>query len=332
MSPRAISVVVPSYFREGVLVDTIRSVQGLLGGTDEIVVVDQTPLHEPETRRAIAELSRSARIRWYRKNRASICEAMNAGALLARNEILLFLDDDVVPSPDLLEVYRELFEAPGAPHAVSGQILQPWHAGPVHEVSDFALGFDFAFSKPAKVVPISTGNFAVRRQVFLAAGGMDETFEGGAHRCDADLGYRLSRFTGQPSRFEPRASVRHLQAGGGTRAHGAKDSWASIGSAVGDHYLGLRWFGWAGAAKHSIWRLLRAPISRYSLRRPWLIPWLGLREVSALLRALILVGRGPARTVGILARYPELEEFGVGSQAEERRAVSASADPSSPGR
>jgi len=303
-----ISVVVPSFQRETVLVETARLVLEQLGEGDEILVVDQTARHQPETEAALAELARSGRLRWVRKARPSICEAMNVGVLLARGEIVVFLDDDVVPAPGLLEVYRSAFAESEDLHAVNGQVLQPWNDGSVDRVRDFELGFDFAYSERAEVVPALTCNFAVRREVFLMAGGMDETFEGGAHRCDADLGYRLRACTKRRVRFEPSASVRHLQAGGGTRAHGAKDSWASIGSAVGDHYLGLRWFGWRGALRHSLHRLVRAPINRRTLERPWLVPWLALRELVAFGRALARVRRGPARTVREVASYQDVVE------------------------
>ncbi len=307
MSAAAISVVIPSYRREGVLVETVRQLLAQLGEHDELVVVDQTPEHEAATESAIAEVLATERVRWYRKRRPSICEAMNVGVLLARNEVVLFLDDDVVPVPELLAVYRELFWGEAPPHAVNGQVLQPWHAAPCEAVADFELRFDFAFARSAKVVPMATGNCAVLREIFLAAGGMDESFVGGSYRCDADLGYRLRDLTGKPAHFEPAASVRHLQASGGTRAHGAKDSWASIGSAVGDHYLGLRWFGTRAALRHSIRRLVRAPLNRRTLSRPWLIPFLAAREVVAFRLALQLVRSGPARTIRPLESYRDLE-------------------------
>lgn len=309
MSPLGISVVVPSYRREAVLVETLRAVSRQLAEGDEVVVVDQTPGHEPATEEALAELCRSAAVRWYRKGRPSICEAMNVGALLARNEILHFLDDDVVPSPGLLETYRELFLRDEGLAAVNGQILQPFHPGPVDEVAGFELDFDYAYAKAAEIPGLVTCNAAVRRAVFLRAGGMDETYEGGAHRCDADLGFRLRAFTGRPARFEPRASVRHLQAGGGTRAHGLKDSWAAIDSAIGDYYFGLRWLGRRGALRHALDRLRRAPFNRRTLRRPWLVPSILTREAVAFLRATARVLRGPARTIRTLDRYADVAEW-----------------------
>ncbi|MDI9630041.1 MAG: glycosyltransferase family 2 protein [Acidobacteriota bacterium] len=306
MSLLPISVVIPSYRREEVLVETLDRVLAQCRGEDEVIVVDQTPEHEPATEAALHDLAEKGRVHWLRKSRPSICEAMNVGVLVARHPVVLFLDDDVVPAPGLLDVYRELFTQPDPPAVVNGQVLQPWHSGAVESVRSFGIDFDHAYARPAEILSVITGNCAVLRDAYLAAGGMDETFEGGAHRCDADLGYRMHAHTGRPARFEPRASVRHLAAGGGTRSHGAKDAWASIGSAVGDHYFGMRWLGRTGSLGHSLSRLRKAALNRTTLRRPWLVPVIVAREVVAWTRARRLVRRGPARTVRELAQYDDL--------------------------
>lgn len=301
-----ISVVIPSFRREAVLVETLGRVRALCREEDEIIVVDQTPQHEPATEEALRELAEEGRVRWLRKSRPSICEAMNVGVLVARHPVVLFLDDDVVPAPGLLDVYRELFTQPDPPAVVNGQVLQPWHSGPVESVRSFGVEFDHAYAKPAGILSLITCNCAVHRDTFLAAGGMDETFEGGAHRCDADLGYRMHAYTGRRAHFEPRATVRHLHSAGGTRAHGARDSWASIGSAIGDHYFGLRWLGQRSSLLHSLRRFRQVAVNRTTLRRPWLVPVIVAREVVAWTRARRLVRRGPARTVRELAQYDDL--------------------------
>src|SRR5258708_1107843 len=126
-----ISVVIPTYQREQVLIDTLNAVLGLLRGGDEVVVIDQTPCHEPRIDQALRKLAATGKVHWYRRRQPNICAAMNAGSRLARNEVLLFLDDDVVPDGSLLEAHRRALAGPDPPPAVCGQVLQPWHAGPV---------------------------------------------------------------------------------------------------------------------------------------------------------------------------------------------------------
>lgn len=301
----SLSVVIPTFMREDVLAETVRAVRDQLSPGDEILVIDQTPSHQAETTAALLELSADGRVRWVRKARPGIAEAMNVGALLAQGKILLYLDDDVVPDPELLKAHRRAFASDSGVVSTCGQILQPWNERPVDAVPDFEMGFDFAYDKEAEVAPVMAGNFGVRREAFLAAGGMDEVFAGGAHRCDAEMGYRLLARTGRRTRFVPAASLRHLLAPGGTRAHGHKDSWASIGSAVGDYYFGLRCLPFGGAMRHAAKRILRAPFNRNTARRPWLVVMILAREAVALGRAVRLAV-GPGRYVRALDAYLDL--------------------------
>lgn len=315
MCAPTISVVLPSYRREGVLVATVRSVLAQRGSGDEVIVVDQTPDHEPGTQAALEELSQRDGLRWVRKATPGICEAMNVGALVARGDILLFLDDDVVPTEGLLEAHRVAFTEPDAPPSACGQVLQPWNEGPVESIRDDAMGFDFAYSKRAEILPVMAGNFAVKRDVFIAAGGMDETFTGGAHRCDAEIGYRLAAFTGRRTRFVPEAGVRHLLSSGGTRAHGHKDTWAAIGSAMGDYYFGLRCLGRREALRHTLSRLSRAPLNRRTARRPWMVALLFVREIVALCRAVLRASGREQRYIRRLEDYRDVSGAGALSRS-----------------
>jgi GT2 family glycosyltransferase len=277
----AISVVIPTYRREQVLLDTLHLVLPLLQAGDELLVVDQTPQHEPAVEQRLYELAGSGAIRWFRRSKAHICAAMNAGAGLARGDILLFLDDDVIPAPSLLEVHRRTLAAPDAPPAVCGQVLQPWNEKPVERVSDFGVEFNAAYNQACDILSLMAGNFAIRRDMYLHVGGMDERFFGPCYRLETELSHRILRRIGRKGRFVPEASIRHLQAGGGSRAFGTKDTWKHIGGCVGDYYFALRSLPAWTALKHCGRRLLRAPINRETVKRPWLIPSLFLREMVA---------------------------------------------------
>jgi GT2 family glycosyltransferase len=281
MNP-VISVIIPTYQREQVLLDTLHRVLPLLQAGDELLVVDQTPRHEPGVEQRLHELAASGAIRWFRRDKPHICAAMNAGAGLARGDILLFLDDDVIPAACLLEVHRRTLTAAAAPPAVCGQVLQPWNDKPVEQVSDFGIEFDAAYNQACDILSLMAGNCAIRRDTYLHVGGMDERFFGPCYRLETELSHRLFRRTGRKVRFVPEASIRHLQAGGGgSRAFGTKDTWKHIGGSVGDYYFALRSLPAWAALKHCGRRLLRAPINRATVKRPWLIPSLFLRELVA---------------------------------------------------
>src|SRR5262245_45934748 len=147
----ALSIVVPTFCREKVLVATLGMVLDQMEAGDELLVIDQTPCHEPATEHVLAAWTQNGRLRWYRKLRPGQVEAMNLGALLACNEGLVFLDDDVQPHRGLLHSYRlALGERSGAP-AFCGQVLQPWHGRPLDDVSDFDLNFDPAYAHECDV-------------------------------------------------------------------------------------------------------------------------------------------------------------------------------------
>jgi GT2 family glycosyltransferase len=302
--------VIPSYQRESILIGTLESILAQCIGGDEVIVVDQTLRHEPETERRLSELNRKGEVRWVRKSKPSICEAMNLGAALARGELLVFLDDDARPFEDFLEAYRRLFALADAPLAACGQILQPWDEGPSDAPGGDAGNFNFASRHPGELVGVMAGNFAVRRSVFLEVGGMDEAFRGGAYRCDAEVGFRLLARTGRRVRFEPSAAVRHLHAEGGTRAHGHKDTWAAIESAIGDYYFGFRCLSPRQSFGHALRRLGRAPFNRNTASRPWLVVSVLAREGVAWVRAFARARRG-GRFIRLVDAYDDV--LGPGS-------------------
>lgn len=304
--PPSISVVLPTFKREHLLVDTVEAILLLLREGDEILVIDQTPVHNSETEEALRNWASCGRIRWFRKKKPSQGEAMNAGAWLASGEILLFLDDDIRPSSTLLEAHRAAHAKDPTVPAICGQVLQPWNEYPVPEVRNFELGFDSAYSKNAEIISLMAGNFSMRRPRFIEIGGMDENYRGSNYRNDAELAYRIVERSKRRITFVPEAAVRHLLALGGNRAFGAKDTWGNIGGSIGDYYFALRRLTLAAAIWHCLRRLVKEPVNRYTVRRPWLIPWLYVREIVAFARAAGRIAANPDNYIKPLDHYPDL--------------------------
>lgn len=303
----SISVVLPTYRREKILVDTIEALVPQLRPADEIVIVDQTPVHEEETVAALQRLTSDPRVRLVRKTTPNQAEAMNVAAWLARGDVLLFLDDDIIPSANLLDAHRAAFDSADPPPATCGQVLQPWNATPLDSVRDHDLGFNAAYGQRCEIVALMAGNFAMRRETFIAVGGMDENYRGSNYRNDSEMAYRIVQRTGRRILFLPEASIRHLLAGGGNRAFGAKDTWGHIGGSIGDYYFALRRLG-RRAPLHILHRMAKEPVNRHTIRRPWLIPSLYLREVVAFVRAAARIRRAPDNYIKPLAAYRDLQD------------------------
>jgi GT2 family glycosyltransferase len=283
-----VSVVIATYRRDAVLVDTVRRVLDLDPPACELLVVDQTPAHPPAVERELEELAATGAIDWFRLDEASIPAAMNVGLLRASSEIVLFLDDDVIPGPDLVEAHRAAHGRPGVA-VVAGQVLQPGE----EPMSGPHAPFRFSSADRGWVTEVIGANFSIRRDLALAIGGMDENFVRAAYGFEAELCARATAAGGRIL-FEPLATVRHLRApAGGTRSYGSHLRTAKPGHSVGAFYRILRTSRPEVVPVKVAGRLARSVRTRHHLSRPWWIPVTLVAEVLGLGWAIGLSLRGP---------------------------------------
>jgi GT2 family glycosyltransferase len=280
-----LTVVIPTYRRDQVLVDTLQGVIALGETPSEIIVVDQSEDHDAGTARWLSARAERGEIRWIRLPSPSIPAAMNRGLIEAANEIVLFLDDDIRPDPSLVAAHARAHES--ARHlVVAGRVLQPWHD------SGRAPLDGFAGSAGGPRDEFMAGNFSVRRAGAIGLGGFDERFVRVAYRFEAEFARRV-RASGASIWYEPAAVIHHLKApAGGTRTFGDHLRTASPAHAVGEYYylLCARPARWVASL---ITRPLRSVATRHHLTRPWWILPTLISEVLGLLWALLLWGRGP---------------------------------------
>lgn len=302
MSAQDLSLVIVTYRREQVLIDTLRHLLEQacgLAGFAELLVVDQTPRHDPAVEAQLESWQQEGAIRWLRLPEPHLTHAMNVGLLQARSDLVLYTDDDIIPRPGLiaahLAAYREFPEA----DAVVGQVLQP---GQTPEDIPFSpsgdnlrryLDFPFRGVRGAWVENVMAGNLSVRRTCALTVGGFDEHFTPPvASRFETEFAKRLIAQGGR-IRFEPRASIHHLQApSGGTRSAGSHLSSASPRYGVGDYYYAFRHGKGLGLWTYVLRRPFREVRTRFHLRHPWYIPVKLLGEVRAIWCALRLAHQG----------------------------------------
>ncbi len=282
-----LTVAVPTYRREAVLLQTLDFLLALQPAAAELLVVDQTEAHESATAARLQALDAAGTIRWLRLARPSITQAMNHALLQATQPRVLFVDDDVRPESQLLAAHWAVHEA--QPLAlVAGRVVQPWE-----ETAD-AAGQELsglAARGEREVREFIGCNFSVPREAAVAAGGFDENFVRVAYRYEAEFAHRFMARGGRIV-FAPRACLHHLKdGGGGTRAYGDHLTTWRPDHAVGAYYCGLR----TGAPGEFLRRPLRAAATRYHLRRPWRIP-----------ATLVAEARGMAWAVGLFLRGPRL--------------------------
>ncbi len=123
-----LSIVIPTYGRNAVLVDSIRSLLALSEPADELLVMDQTPEHEAETEAALSAWDAEGRIRWIHHDPPGVVGAMNRGLREAKGDVVLFLDDDIVPHENLVAGHRQAYVEHPEAWAVVGQVIQDRNA------------------------------------------------------------------------------------------------------------------------------------------------------------------------------------------------------------
>jgi GT2 family glycosyltransferase len=289
-STTQISVAIPTLGREAILIDTLQYLLALRHTPHEILVVDQTPVHEPATEQMLTTLHREGAIRWIRLPEPSITHAMNVGLLEAKGDVVLYVDDDIIPQGELIDAHRRAHDDAALPASdrtiVAGRVLQPWHV-------DGSRPWDRLASEDPGFVDAFIGcNFSVKRDAAIRLGGFDERFVRVAYRYEAEFAVRARR-SGLRIQFAPAALIHHLHAiKGGTRSYGDHLRTLSPAHAVGACYFLLRTrpAGWLG----SLLALpFRAVATRFHLRHPWWILPVLIAQIRALIWAVWLWAAGP---------------------------------------
>ncbi|MGB0564714.1 MAG: glycosyltransferase family 2 protein, partial [Spirulinaceae cyanobacterium] len=117
-----VSVIIPTYGREELLVDSIADTLGQTYPQFEVLVVDQTPEHTPAVAAYLQEQADQGAIRWLRLPWASLPGARNLGVRQARGEIVVFIDDDIQMPPGYLAAHVQNYQRPDV-GVVAGRVF-----------------------------------------------------------------------------------------------------------------------------------------------------------------------------------------------------------------
>jgi len=213
-----ISLVVPTYNRGLLLVDTLEGICRCIGEY-EIIVVDQSLEELPEI---LAAVETRPEIRYFRISEIGLPNARNFGISKARGEIILFCDDDVIPSAGLVAAHLKNYRDQGI-GGIAGRVL-PKNGrtiskanGPVGRISQWTGNQVDRFDSTirAEVDHAQGCNMSFRRKVLEKIGGFDTRFGGSAFLEETDVCLRVKR-AGYRIIFDPEAELIHLkeQSGG----------------------------------------------------------------------------------------------------------------------
>jgi GT2 family glycosyltransferase len=207
------SVIIATYGRDAVLVETIRSVFLQDCPDFELLVIDQTATHTPEVESFLKSVD-DARYSYYLISPPSLPAARNFGFASSSGEVVVFIDDDVLLEPDFIRAHLDVYDqgsevaAVGGRVRTSGEETSP-HLYRLEHDGSWTGGFDF--SGAGDLETVRGCNMSFRRSALEKIGGFDVSYEGNALREESDVCFRL-RHLGYKIRFEPRAALDHLVA------------------------------------------------------------------------------------------------------------------------
>jgi len=288
-----ITVAIPTYNRGTLVVETVERLLALTPPPDAIIIVDQS--REPNER--LLRWHGEGRIRLIRLEAPSIPHAMNEALLAAETPLILYLDDDVDPSPGLIAAHVRA-HADADAWAVVGQVLQPGERSQHVQQPQDDLEFHFNHDQGVFLTNVLAGNLSVKREQALAIGGFDENFVGAAHRFETDFALRIVDAGGRVW-FSPEATLHHLKLStGGLRSYGDHRSSPSPAHSAGDYYFAIhhRRPFW----RYALTRLRKNVATRYHLRHPWMIATKLIGEFRGM-----LLGRRLARNGRRLLLAPQ---------------------------
>jgi len=135
--------------------------------------------------------------------------AKNRGAETASGDVLFFTDADVLVEEDTLSLVAEGLADSSVAGIVGLLSQQLPHSDFSSQYKNLWMHYTYA-RLPAYVGVFYTSAAAVRRDVFLQAGGFDENYRGSSVTEDTEFGQRLLT-AGHRIRAEKRLTVKHLK-------------------------------------------------------------------------------------------------------------------------
>jgi GT2 family glycosyltransferase len=210
MQQPQVSIVVPTYNRKASLQRLLLALgdQTLPADQFEVIVVDDGSTDgTPEVLEALPVPYPLVRLRQANQGPGA---ARNLGVARARAELIVFLDDDVVPLPTLLEQHLDVHHRQPEAVVIGPMVPPPNWPRPAwvrweEQILDVQYRAMVAGEFDCTPRQFYTANASLRRERFMAAGGFDSSFK---RAEDVEMAYRM-RDQGAHFVFLADASVYH---------------------------------------------------------------------------------------------------------------------------
>lgn len=218
-----ITIIIPTLDRNKITLATLKLFENQTFNNFELIVIEQTT---PPSIQLSNFHTDNYHYKYHHINQKSLPNARNVSASISKGDILVFVDDDIIPEPNLISCYIEEFQKYDESIWLIGGHIYEKRTNILSEKSGISGGFltwygktlkNFSSGSCAECEWVAGGNFAIRRNKFIELGGFDINYIGNAMLEDCDFGFKVRAHGGRVL-FSPRPSVEHLRAkSGGTK-------------------------------------------------------------------------------------------------------------------
>jgi len=220
-----LSIIIPTLNRGRLFHDTVRQLLEQDYRDWELVLVDQSDPQERAANEALVAELDDARIVYLHLDVKGLPNARNEGMAIARGEVWLFLDDDVILLGDVLAAHMRCYDDPEV-GGVTGRIVERTvRPNADHTVNAISPGGRvitnlWGFDR-CEIETLKGANMSYRASACRQIGGFDRQYTGTALLEDTDYSTRI-RLAGWKLLFEPDAELVHLSSpSGGVRVEDA---------------------------------------------------------------------------------------------------------------
>ncbi len=222
------TIVIPTYNRDFVLLDTIESCLAQRVKV-KLIIADQSDEENIQLKDWIAKQSQRNRISYYWIKPASVTAAKNFALQRVDTPIVIFIDDDVILSKEFVREHLAILDSKEDVAAVAGRVKQKGFPtqGPILHFDKYAVSRGIFNSRTEGYTnSFPGGNVALWTDIARSVGGFDTRFSKGAFREESIFAYKVHR-AGHKIFYSHKPWLLHLAAprGGNRIAKNPYDSW-----------------------------------------------------------------------------------------------------------
>jgi len=193
---RKVSVIIPTYNRSSLIVDTIESF--LTQDYQEFEVIVCNNNSTDNTQEILEAYLSNSKITLLFEERQGVHFARNTAAKYASGDLLYFTDDDMLATPNLLSEIVKIFDLNESVASATGRVLPKWETAPPKWVEKLLFNARLSLHNPAEEFFISSEDFgvyschqAILHEAFFKAGGFNPDYVAGVLIGDGETGLNI---------------------------------------------------------------------------------------------------------------------------------------------